>query len=125
MATYRDSTQTFRAPYNRTLCIYEIQTPDVVVATLERALIQHMKNSRTALPVRFFYGDTDYPKFEEVHKRPCDPGLDWMEENETIGWVGRSTGEKKIPLLIPTLDSSGGGSILDGSIVRLYLGDEE
>ena len=129
MATYRDSTQVRRAPFHRTLCMYAVQTPDVVAFALERAIIAHWdsENRRQGekLIVRVFYGDTDYPDFEKVHKRPCDPGLDWNEEFETIGAVGRSMGEKHIPLLLTDPREHGGGGILDGCIVRMFVNQEE
>lgn len=55
--------------------------------------------------IRIFYGD-------------ANTGRDWMEENDVVGRVGRSTGKMKIPLLIPDADCGGPG-ILDHCIVRI------
>lgn len=54
--------------------------------------------------LRVFYGGAD--------------GVDWLEEYETIGKVGRSTGPLKVPLLVPK-GENGGSAILAGSIIRL------
>jgi hypothetical protein len=43
----------------------------------------------------------------------------WNEEHDTIGTIGRSTGKIKIPLLIKSSRSYGGGAILDNCIVRI------
>lgn len=48
--------------------------------------------------VRIFYGD---PKTGKV----------WPEEFETTGTIGRSTGERKVPLLIANRRSLGGGAL--------------
>ena len=46
-------------------------------------------------------------------------GKSWNEENDTIGTVGCSTGTQKIPLLIRSARSLGGGSILDHCIIGI------
>jgi len=56
--------------------------------------------------VRIFLGDTK-------------TGKTWNEENDVCGYIGRSTGSKKIPLLIHNNNSSGGG-ILTHCIVAIY-----
>jgi len=48
-------------------------------------------------------------------------GADWLEENDVTGFVGRSTGEIKIPILLATRRSSGGGAISTGSILKLVV----
>lgn len=58
--------------------------------------------------VRVFYGDTT-------------TGKDWFECYDTIGYIGRSTGTVKIPLLIATSRSLGGGAILDHCIVKITI----
>ena len=56
--------------------------------------------------IRVWYGDTL-------------SGTAWPEENDVLGYVGRSTGQNKIPLLIPNSRSNGGGGILQDRIVRI------
>lgn len=56
--------------------------------------------------VRLFYGDTQ-------------TGKAWPEENEVCGYIGRSSGSVKVPLLIANRRSMGGGSILDHCIVAI------
>lgn len=56
--------------------------------------------------IRIWYGDTD-------------TGRAWMEEHDVLGYVGRSTGPIKIPLLLAKRTSDGGGAILDHCIVRI------
>ena len=46
-------------------------------------------------------------------------GRDWLEEFETHGYVGRSMGPVKVPLLVANTRSLGGGAILDHCIVRI------
>lgn len=50
-------------------------------------------------------------------------GRDWMEENWVDGYVGRSTGVNKIPLLLSNRKSIGGGAILTDAIVRIRYSD--
>lgn len=59
--------------------------------------------------IRVFYGDTD-------------TGRSWLEENDVIGTVGRSTGIMKVPLLVPE-GECGGGSLLDHCIVKIVDAD--
>jgi hypothetical protein len=56
--------------------------------------------------IRVFYGDPE-------------TGKSWNDEFDTIGTVGRSTGTIKIPLLIKTKRSNGGGGILDDKILKI------
>jgi hypothetical protein len=81
---------------------YDTRTPDEVVRVLEQARL-----SRTRLHVSL--GHTEGDK----------AGLDWLEEFESHGYVGRSTGSIKVPLLIANSRSLGGGALLDHCIVRI------
>lgn len=80
---------------------YHIETPNEVINILEKA-----RNNRWR--IRIFYGD---PK----------TGKDWMEEHDVIGYIGRSAGKVKIPLLIANSRSLGGGAILDHCIVKMTV----
>lgn len=55
--------------------------------------------------LRLFYGDRN-------------TGRCWMEENDVMGRIGRSTGKMKIPLIIED-GERGGPGILTGCIVRI------
>lgn len=56
--------------------------------------------------IRIWYGDNN-------------TGESWLDEYDTIGTVGRSSGQVKIPLLLKNARSSGGGGILTDCIVRI------
>lgn len=78
---------------------YHVQTDDKIVGILERAWYSKQK-------LKIYFGDTD-------------TGRDWNEEHDTIGTIGFSTGSIKIPLLITSSRSFGGGAILDHCIVKI------
>ncbi len=59
--------------------------------------------------LRIFYGDRE-------------TGVDWLEENDVLGRIGRSTGVLPIPLLVAE-GEHGGPGILDSSIVRILDAD--
>lgn len=81
---------------------YDIRTPDEVIRVLENA-----RQNRTRLHISL--GHTDGPK----------DGLDWLEEFESHGYIGRSMGPIKVPLLVANRRSLGGGALLDHCIVRI------
>lgn len=68
-----------------------------------RKLLERLRKDRTI--VRVFYGDTQ-------------TGQSWHDEFDVVGFVGRSTGMVKVPLLVPPSDS-GGPEILDHCILRI------
>ena len=72
---------------------YRNETPDEVIRVLESA-----RQNRTRLHISL--GETA-------------SGRDWLEEFETHGYVGRSMGPVKVPLLVANTRSLGGGAILD------------
>lgn len=74
-------------------------TPKAISDILESA-------RKSGSRLRLFYGDTQ-------------TGRDWLEEHDVIGTIGRSTGALKVPLLIASSRSMGGGPILDHCIVRI------
>ncbi len=81
---------------------YHDETPDDVIRVLESARL-----NRTRLHVSL--GETEGPQ----------AGRDWLEEFETQGYVGRSMGPVKVPLLVANRRSTGGGAILDHCVVRI------
>lgn len=78
---------------------YHEKTTDFVIEILERIRYRGLR-------IRLYYGD-------------AETGIDWNEENDIMGRIGRSTGTVKIPLLIATKRSMGGGGILDHCIVKI------
>jgi hypothetical protein len=77
---------------------YHADTPDPVIDILE-TLRQNQRK------VRLFYGDTQ-------------TGQSWFDEHDVVGYIGRSTGSIKVPLLIPP-GEIGGPAILDQCIIRI------
>jgi len=80
---------------------YHKATPKGVINILEEARL-----SNRAIQLRFCFGDVE-------------TGRDWEEIHDTTGYIGRSTGSIKIPLLIKTPRSTGGGGLLDHCIVKI------
>jgi len=78
---------------------FNIETPDSVCHVLNNYL-------HTNKRVKIYLGDVK-------------TGKDWHEEHDTMGTIGRSTGDVKIPLLITTSRSHGGGAILDHCILKI------
>jgi hypothetical protein len=78
---------------------YDEGTPPDVIRVLEEARI-------TGDRLRLFYGDKDTDR-------------DWGEENDVTGYISRSTGPVKVPILKATRRSSGGPAILTACIVRI------
>jgi hypothetical protein len=74
------------------------ETPDKLIHLLE-------KLRREQIEVRVFYGDTQ-------------TGQSWLDEQDVIGRIGRSTGTLKIPLLVAAGEMSGGG-LLDHCMIRM------
>jgi len=78
---------------------YHIDTDDNVIKRLEHARLNDVR-------VRVFYGKD---------------GLSWLDEYDTMGTIGRSTGTIKIPLLIHSTRSYGGGAILTDCIIKITV----
>jgi len=79
---------------------YHLGTPPEVIRILENHL--HDYSERLHLS----YGDKE-------------TGEDWNEEYDVDGYIGRSSGSIKIPLLIHNSRSMGGSGILTDCIVRI------
>jgi len=78
---------------------YDNRTSDEIIKVLENARL-----NRNRLHVSL--GDTE-------------TGRDWLEEYDVYGFVGRSMGPVKVPLLVANRRSLGGIAILDHCIVRI------
>ena len=81
---------------------YDTRTPGEVIRVLENARLNHTR-------LHISLGETADPNV----------GFDWLEEFESYGYIGRSMGPVKVPLLIANTRSLGGGVILDHCIVRI------
>lgn len=77
---------------------YKEETCEAIVEVLERCRQQRIR-------IRVYYGGPD--------------GRDWQDEFGTTGYVGRSTGNIKIPLVVYNSRSLGGGAMLDHCIVKI------
>lgn len=78
---------------------YHEQTPDSCCKALERARKEDLR-------VKLYQGDVE-------------TGRLWAEEWDTIGYIGRSTGTNKIPLLLAGKLSHGGGGLLDHCLLAV------
>lgn len=78
---------------------YHFETEDKVCRVLETCMNTHER-------IRIYLGD-------------AATGKDWGEVNDVKGYVGRSTGQIKIPLLVYNSRSLGGGALLDHCIVKI------
>ena len=78
---------------------YDMRTRQNVINVLETVRREHIR-------IRVHYGD-------------ISTGKDWNDKYNVTGYVGRSTGSIKIPLLIYNERSYGGDSILDHCIVKI------
>jgi hypothetical protein len=78
---------------------YDERTNEKVIAVLESARINRTR-------VRVYYGNTE-------------TGVCFNDEYDILGYIGRSTGTSKIPLLIYNNNSYGGGGLLDHCILKV------
>lgn len=78
---------------------YHKDTPQIVCRVLDAAI-------KSGQRLRVYYGDKE-------------TGKSWGEEFDTIGRVSRSMGPVKIPILVKTSRSLGGGGILDHCIIGI------
>lgn len=92
---------------------YDVRTPDEVIRVLENA-----RQGGYRIHVSLGYVN-EADAADGVGRK--EVGLDWLEEHMTTGYVGRSTGSVKIPLIVHNSRSFGGPGLLDASIVRIRL----
>ena len=71
-------------------------------------ILNDVITSRRSKRIRIFLGDKE-------------TGKDWNEFFDNIGYVVRSTGLSKIPLMIHNIRSTGGSAILDDCIVKITI----
>lgn len=82
---------------------FDPHTAEAVKALLENARLKHLR-------LRLYMGD-------------AATGLDWNEEHDVLGYISRSMGPIRVPILIKTQASSGGPAILTACIVKLQSVD--
>lgn len=83
----------------RNFTTFSPNTPERVNTALEGA---RTKRER----IRFWYGDSA-------------TGQSWHDEHDVMGYVGRSLGPIRMPLILDTDRSSGGPAILTNCIIRI------
>lgn len=69
-----------------------------------RRMLERYRKSGDA--IRIFYGD-------------AETGRDWLEENDVVGFIARSCGTLKVPILLKHGSEAWGDTILDQCIVKL------
>lgn len=82
---------------------FDENTPDAVCNAINRALKSRER-------VQIWYGED---------------GKSWNDEHDMHGRFWRSMGPRKIPLMILTRRSTGGGAVLDHCIIRIYSLDQK
>lgn len=75
-----------------------ISCSDKLIDVLEKCIASKTR-------VRIWYGYED--------------GRSWLDEYDMVGRIGYSCGNIKVPILVATSRSSGGGAILTGRIIRI------
>ena len=80
---------------------FDKDTPDKVCYILLNAMATRQR-------IRVFYGD-------------IKTGKDWTEEYDTMGYIGRTRGPVKVPLIVANSKSSGGFPLSTDSIVRITI----
>jgi len=78
---------------------YHVETTKNVIDILEAARVNRVR-------IVVDYGDTT-------------TGKSWGETRDIHGYVGRSTGINKIPLLVYNSRSYGGGAMLDHRVIKI------
>lgn len=94
---YQQACKLWSAKFSDTTYFDPFTAPEVI------RLLEQYRRSRH--PVRIFLGDSE-------------TGRDWMEENDVVGTIGRSSGSMKVPLLVPQ-GEDGGGAILTACVLRI------
>lgn len=90
-----------RVTKEQTMFTFHQETNDTV-----KEIITMLANEYPRRRVRVWYGDVK-------------TGRSWNDEHDIMGYIGRSTGDKKIPLLVNNSKSYGGGALLDHCIIRI------
>jgi hypothetical protein len=81
-------------------------------AACVEACLAACTGTRERVGVRLFLGDPE-------------TGRDWGEGNDVCGYIGRSMGRIKVPLMLATRHSTGGPAILTGNVLRILVNGRE
>jgi len=92
---------------------YDSRTPDEVIRVLENA-----RQGRYRVHVHYGY-TSEADAAEGVGRKVAF--LDWLGEHDHTGYISRSMGPTKIPILVYNERSMGGGGILDASIIKIRM----
>jgi hypothetical protein len=84
---------------------YDAKTPTAVVRALEHA-------RKNGYRIRLAYGDRK-------------TGKDWHERYEVVGYVHRSMGPQKIPILVYNKRAWGGSGIMTDNIVKISFANKK
>lgn len=87
--------------------IYKIINGTHIDETTDNKVAEILSNNvHAGRRLRFWYGDKE-------------TGKSWNEENDVTGYIGKSGGQFKVPLLIQKKNSSGGEALLVAAIVKI------
>lgn len=106
--TFCGSPKTYRVSESGTH--YDKHTSDEVIHVLEGLI-----KSKTRVRIHYGFARPEEIKPSSFHKL----GEDWLESSDTDGYIGRSTGIHKIPLIVNNKRSLGGPALLTESIVLI------
>lgn len=84
---------------------YDEDTPKELIGIFEQV-------RNLGVRVRLYYGDQM-------------TGRDWKELHDIEGYVSRSTGEIKTPILVYNKNSTGGSSILTANVVKIEYANKK
>ena len=88
---------------------YKVVNGTFYTSNTNNEIIEILENARkNGARIRVFYGNTV-------------TGEDWLEDNDTIGTIGRTLGDVKSPILLKRKNSIGGGLILTENIVKITI----
>ena len=101
---------------------WDARTSDEVIDVLEKARRNHTRVHLSSGYTEHHAANWEKAAGSVLMEEPLgakELGRDWLEENDTRGYIGRSTGSIKVPLLINNKRSIGGPALLDHCIVRI------
>ena len=101
---------------------WDARTSDEVIDVLEKARRNHTRVHLSSGYTEYHAANWEKAAGSLLMEEPLgakELGRDWLEEYDTCGYIGRSGGSVKVPLLIRDKRSIGGLGLLDHCIVRI------